>query len=442
MSNEELVALISQPREALDIEIKEWLDLATNEHRAKLAKEMIALANHGGGRVLLGLAETPNGFAPAGQSPYPMASYGQDAIQSIVSKYIDPPFQCHVSLIDHGGSRYPVIQVPGGHRVPVRAKAGSPDQKDLVAGRTYVRRPGPNSEEPRTNEDWDAIFGRCIRNRKDELLDSLRAVLEGLPPKMPPEPTPQEELAKLVQIDRERWRSRVSKVPKGETPWLPKGYFDLAFQLDPPTSSIPLLDLRNLVRQEVKNHSGWPPFVTIDRDPHSPKVVDGAVEFWFGPEKDGTVDTADHHQFWRVSPQGHFFVRSGYPEDGGRGGVTPGTVLDITSPTWRLAETLIEVHAMGIAMGGRDSTMHYIGEWTGLRGRKLTSISGRRMLHDGYRALQSDYRAAGSIPLVQLIDLLPELVYAILAPMYELFDMKLPKQLVVEEIVKLTQRTF
>jgi hypothetical protein len=41
--------LLSEPRETLDVEHKEWLDLADNDHRATVAKEIIALANHGGG---------------------------------------------------------------------------------------------------------------------------------------------------------------------------------------------------------------------------------------------------------------------------------------------------------------------------------------------------------------------------------------------------------
>ena len=53
--NAELVGLLGEPREAADIEVKEWLDLASNEHRASLAKEIIALANHGGGFVLIGI---------------------------------------------------------------------------------------------------------------------------------------------------------------------------------------------------------------------------------------------------------------------------------------------------------------------------------------------------------------------------------------------------
>ena len=46
--------LAENPREDLDVELKAWLDLNQREHQADLAKAMLALANHGGGFVLVG----------------------------------------------------------------------------------------------------------------------------------------------------------------------------------------------------------------------------------------------------------------------------------------------------------------------------------------------------------------------------------------------------
>ena len=52
-----LLELLRNAAEDLTFEIKEWLDLTQNVHKAKLAQAMIALANHGGGAVLIGYAE-------------------------------------------------------------------------------------------------------------------------------------------------------------------------------------------------------------------------------------------------------------------------------------------------------------------------------------------------------------------------------------------------
>ncbi|MDP6818944.1 MAG: hypothetical protein QF449_13000 [Alphaproteobacteria bacterium] len=50
-----LADLLSDPRETLGVELKVWLDIVDNaEHKAILAKAIIALANHGGGHVIFG----------------------------------------------------------------------------------------------------------------------------------------------------------------------------------------------------------------------------------------------------------------------------------------------------------------------------------------------------------------------------------------------------
>ena len=56
-SIEELQPLITEPREDLAYEYKDWLDLTSKEHKATLAKAAIALANHGGGYIVIGFAE-------------------------------------------------------------------------------------------------------------------------------------------------------------------------------------------------------------------------------------------------------------------------------------------------------------------------------------------------------------------------------------------------
>lgn len=53
----ELQTLLQFPVEKLTVEYKSWLDLNENSGRAILAKAAIALANEGGGVVVLGMRE-------------------------------------------------------------------------------------------------------------------------------------------------------------------------------------------------------------------------------------------------------------------------------------------------------------------------------------------------------------------------------------------------
>ena len=143
-NSDRLRELLEEPRETLDVEVKEWLDLTDNDHRALVAKQIIALANHGGGYLVIGFEEMADGsFNAARPRPPHLNAWSQDAIQSIISKYIDTSVQCRVvhQTAPASTDRYPIVIVPGGHRVPIRAKSGSPDGK-LVPHRVYTRRPG------------------------------------------------------------------------------------------------------------------------------------------------------------------------------------------------------------------------------------------------------------------------------------------------------------
>ena len=187
--NADLDDLINEPRETLDVEVKEWLDLTDNEHRAMIAKEIIALANHGGGFLVIGFEERADGtFQRSAGRPANLDAWSQDGIQSIIAKYADPGVQCRVHhwANSTSGEKYPIIAVPGGHRVPIRAKAGSPDGKKLVAQRVYIRRPGPASEEPKTAEEWDRFLERCLQNRQAELLEAMRSIMAGVVPNAAP----------------------------------------------------------------------------------------------------------------------------------------------------------------------------------------------------------------------------------------------------------------
>jgi len=61
--NADLDDLINEPRETLDVEVKEWLDLTDNDHRSMVAKEIIALANHGGRFLVIGFEEREMGLS-------------------------------------------------------------------------------------------------------------------------------------------------------------------------------------------------------------------------------------------------------------------------------------------------------------------------------------------------------------------------------------------
>jgi len=446
--NSDLNELVAEPRETLDIEIKEWLDLSDNDHRAALAKEIIALANHGGGYLVVGFAEQADGgFVPAMSRPATLDAWSQDAIQSIIAKYLDPLVQCRVVHRSRPGSsdRYPVIIVPGGHRVPIRARAGSPDGRRLVAQRIYIRRAGPNSEEARTAEEWDRLLERCLQNRQAELLEAMRSIMAGVLPTVgTPTPSRLDQLRAFENQAVDRWTKLNADLPSIAPTRLLHGFYDAGFAIDGTFNTPSLAKLRSIIQQDVRNHSGWPPFLTLSRAPYTPKPIDGSVEAWIGPDLDDSYDVPAHHDFWRISPGGLLFTRRGYQEDGGFRGREPGTTFDLTTPTWRLGEAILEASYIARAIGASEANLICHGRWTGLAGRSLVSLGNpNRILFEGRAAAQNKYEAVEIIAVAALPDALPELVFALLSPLYQLFDFfELPKRLVEEELAELRRRRF
>jgi hypothetical protein len=446
--NANLDDLINEPRETLDVELKEWLDLRDNDHKAIVAKEIIALANHGGGVLVIGFEEQEDGtFKTASGRPDDLQAWSQDNIQSIVARYIDPGVQCRVHHRARGDApeRYPIIAVPGGHRVPIRAKAGSPDGKKLAAHRIYIRRPGPASEEPKTAEEWDRFFERCLQNRRGELLEAMRSIMAGvIPNAAAPTPTRLDQLKEFEASAIARWERLTGQIPQGLPPTLPNGYYDLAIAIDGEFDHQSLPDFRNTIQLAVRDHSGWPPFVNLSRAPYRPAPIDGVIECWIGLDSDGSHDVPPHHDFWRISPDGLLFTRRGYPEDGRWNNTKPGTSFDITTPTWRIGEAILEAFYIAQALKAVDADLVLRASWHKLAGRVLVSHGNpRRSLHSTSQAHQDSYDATATVPVGSLPDALPEVIFAMLAPLYELFDFfSLPKRLVEEELRSMMGNTY
>ena len=168
------------------------------------------------------------------------------------------------------------------------------------------------------------------------------------------------------------------------------------------------------------------------------------MEFWRGPDSDGSFNEPRHHDFWRVAPNGLLFTRTGYAEDGGHYGMEPGKFFDITTPTWRLGEGIMEGAYIARAFAAVDADLICHGRWTGLAGRMLVSRGNpNRMMFEDYCAEQPTYDATETTALDALPEALPEVVFAMLAPLYELFDFfALPKRLVEEELASMLSHRY
>jgi len=176
--------LLDFPLEDVGTEIKDWLDLSQKQERANLARELIALANHGGGYVLFGFSDTTAGWTPSGACPHDLKHYTSDEVNNILKAHAEPMFECFTHRVFSAlGNEHVVVRVPGGHLVPLRSRGG-PARSRLTDHTYYVRRPGPESSPPQTGAEWQALITRCVDNNVERQLESFRrivGVLQGSP---------------------------------------------------------------------------------------------------------------------------------------------------------------------------------------------------------------------------------------------------------------------
>ena len=176
---EDLERLITDPVETETAEYKGWLGLHTrkqNNHRALLAKALIAMRNSDGGHVVLGFNDEKNKPLAPLPRPEEYNEFDGDVVQSIVKQFADPEFQCRLDVVEG----HPVISVPSGVSEPVIASGGSQDNKTLVHGKYYIRCPGPESREPKNGLEWKNLIDRCFANNRNAIVNKIIPVIRQL----------------------------------------------------------------------------------------------------------------------------------------------------------------------------------------------------------------------------------------------------------------------
>lgn len=441
----QLESLLTHPREDLNIEIKGWLNLNNEEHKANLAQAILALANSGGGYILIGYVQVGTDYVPANPRPIHLETYSHDAVNSIVRLYADPPFHCSVHYPRHPqtGEVFPVIQVPGNHSVPIRAKRDGPNMKHVRVNAYYIRRPGPTSEPIQTAQEWDDLLHRCLLARKNELFDGIRTILFGMPTRPLPIVDPaRESLDDWVLQSRASWSAAVRN-RLGENGFEPYQYgvWTVAYQVTGDFQHPSLSQLLRLLREVEGNETGWPVWLVPSREEIKPYPNEGVIDCLMAEKS--SSDGA-HSDYWRASPEGRLYLLRGYQDDtdaAQRLGISPGTYLDMVLPIWRVGECLLHAHRLASKLAGQSARILIRFTWEGLTNRLLSNWAcGERNLPEGYRCHQDAVQSETTLVVVNVPDQLPEIVKKLTEPLYEAFDFfEMPMHVIKEELKRMTR---
>lgn len=415
------------PSEALDFEVKSWLDLSDIEARATVAKALIALENHGGGLLLIGYIKGDDGqLVPDLARPSDLSAYNTDNINSIVKKYAEPVFHVDVTLQKHPelALEFPILIVRGESKVPVRAERDSPKnsiRKDVY----YIRRPGPSSEAPQSGAEWDALIRRCVLKQREDIVAVLRAFLpSGTGEPSRPQPSEVEILQRYSAPCYSRWTALNAELDEGHPAKVTLGHYAFSARIVGKLKGLAPRDMLQALEMG-KRYTGWPMFVTLHQELTKPYLADGNLQAWLAHT---TYPDVGHADFWRISPDGNFYVLRGYQEDslGADKVVGPaGTLFEATLPIWRVGEFLLRVVDLGAHMFEPDFKVVARCEWTGLNGRKLFVRNNRRYI-PGYACKQDTVSTSGEFSEAAIRELLPDVVKELTLSLYAHFAMFQP----------------
>ena len=121
--------LLAYPREDLDKELKSWLNLSQNDDKANIAQAILALANHGGGYILIGFVKEEDNWVPAEPRPSNLTRFWSESVRSLTKQKskkmlnnLEKSFQMRGTLA--GQKRALLKDVPKGTRkIPILIKS-------------------------------------------------------------------------------------------------------------------------------------------------------------------------------------------------------------------------------------------------------------------------------------------------------------------------------
>ena len=449
LEQQELLDLLTHPRETKHVEYKAWLNLKEDRGRAKLAKHAIAIANAGGGKIVLGMSEPKNAEESWKSEPRPddVLPYSEDMVSSAIQKFADPMPECKLEYASHptSGVSHAIIVVHGGLTEPVIAK--KPYKKELIEHRCYIRKLGPpRSEEPKSALEWRELLDRCVRANRASLVEAIRGVVDGRLVAEPARPQETDLLGEFAQESRERWNLLINELEVDDPARLPHGRFEFCFSLPSVIALSGPKELNDVLdKARNRNHSSYGPFWQRSLESHEPYTHDGALEAWNGNpnERKSWWGQPFRCSFWRATSDGRFYHIEGLYEDSRLKGIAPGELFETMFPIRRAGSFLMFASEIAELWGSVDQVL-VSGKYSGLKDRKLYNEADiwdervRNRSKDDAITIGPKPVSASSVRVN-----LPEITHELLADLYQTFwFVELKPATVATQIALLKQRGY
>jgi CheY-like chemotaxis protein len=156
-------ALLNLGTETPTLDYKESVVLSTRDGRACLAKDVIAMANIGGGTIIIGVAEHSRGhFAKVGLDPDKLAELEASLVNKCLRPFIDPSFHIGVRRVIEDERTFIFLEVPGAKETPILARKDN-KTASLYQGRLYIRSSAAESREITDSVELRQLLARFLK---------------------------------------------------------------------------------------------------------------------------------------------------------------------------------------------------------------------------------------------------------------------------------------
>lgn len=399
--------LLRYPGEAPEVDYKAAMAFGKNDFSHKLIKQIIALANGGGGTLVIGFKEdSSKRLAPdPDMTDLIAASYDVTKVSGAVTSHVrgSTPVPLRIYQQVEGSVTYPIIEVQEFDTVPYFCAVDKYDDNGrpiLKQGALYIRTSRASSEELATPEDWNRLLDLAVTRRQDDLLGRFGDLLRQFGLTAQARGADQTEFRDLFEAWVTEQKSHAERHAREGHRELP-GYYLFAYQPEGGQQSLNNdYALLKAAEAAERPNTGWP----IGLIPYNFR---NSADRKFTEENGLTVivgqNDVDHFDYWHLQRDGAFFILRIMDEDSPRWGQRrSGTVLFASTTVWRIAEAVDHCIALYRALDLPGTTrLWFAAEYGGLQGRQLTDE--RHLIYTSAPATRDRVRFERRVTLDQLV---------------------------------------
>jgi hypothetical protein len=442
INKEQIAALLRNPSESLQVEIKTWLDPQDSEDAAKIVKAIFALRNRNGGFLVIGFNNETLEADEYTQQKVVSEVYHLDLIQGLVSRYANLPFEIEVAVRERERREHPVILVPEGLQVPVVVKRdlnGEGGKSLLKEGDLYfrtLRSNGTPSSARISPNDYPDLLDICFENREANIGRFIRRQLSGIDLaslgvvfsnlSQPPAPGFREKAFTALDGDYENYTLAIERRNAGDQYNRIENALTMhvAMLLEPQNpQALANQEFMNRVAAGNPQYSGWPVWLDTRYNNNAddrPYVHDGGWQTLMADLDGGWFSM---FEYLRYDPRGAFFIRRVMQDDLTEK-VQAGTALDATLMIFRVTEVIAAGINIAKATGwSEEHSASFAFRWTGLKDRRLTPwVNSFRSLGARGQSSTESVDAFVEVPIGTPHSALGPYVKTAVDPLFSVFD--------------------